>query len=212
MKFYYFPVSGYSLKVMMALAEKEIPHEKCIVNPMDPESYKELLEVYPIGKIPYLETDDGQKIPESSIIIEYLDQTHNLGLFPKDPVDCRKARFFDRMCDLYLHNQVGTVFFNGLKPESEQDKDAVKEAKRLLDICYKDLNDHLSGKDFLVGNQFTIADISLFTGLYHAAHAYPFDKYENIKYFHQRIMERPASQKVMEEATPVMEEMMKSLG
>lgn len=211
MKLYYNPLSGYSIKALLAFAEKDIGFEKNIVNLMDPEAAKKYREFYPIGKVPLLVLDDGHKIPESSIIAEYLDQKHDLGLFPKDPDLCRQARFQDRVCDLYIHNQIGQIFFDGLKPKEKQNPEACENAKKLLDFKYQKLDAHLKDNDFLVGNQYSIADLSLFAALFHAPATYPFEQHKNLPYFCQRIMERPATQKIMIEIEPAKKAFLESM-
>jgi glutathione S-transferase len=73
MKLYYHPISTYSQKALIALYEKELDFEPEIVSLMNPEARQKYHEVYPMGKIPCLQLEDGHIIPEASIIIEYLD-------------------------------------------------------------------------------------------------------------------------------------------
>ena len=120
MKLYYHPLSGYSQKTIVAFYEKGLEFEGEIVELMDPESKGAYMQdVYPIGKVPFLIADDGRQIPESSIIIEYLENTYDSGtlLIPDDKHLARQVRFHDRMTDLYIQNQLGTIFFDTLKPE-----------------------------------------------------------------------------------------------
>ena len=73
MKLYYNPISTYSQKVLIALYEKGLDFEPEIVNLMDADARARYRDVNPLGKIPCLQLDDGHIIPESSIIIEYID-------------------------------------------------------------------------------------------------------------------------------------------
>ena len=73
MKPYFNPISTYSQKVLIVLYEKGIEFEPSIINLMDEDARQKYREIYPMGKIPCLQLDDGHIIPESSIIIEYLD-------------------------------------------------------------------------------------------------------------------------------------------
>src|SRR5437660_761314 len=82
--------------------------------PAAPEAYKKL---NPLGKLPLLVLDDGYRIPESSIILEWAD-THIQGgtrLIPADADLARRTRFHDRLADLYLNNPLLTVFFDSRK-------------------------------------------------------------------------------------------------
>ena len=93
MKLYYHPLSPNSHKALLGLYEKGIPFQREVVNILDPaalEAYR--TEVNPLGKIPFLVTDAGQRIPESTIILEHLErQFPEPSLVPKDPEDALRA-------------------------------------------------------------------------------------------------------------------------
>lgn len=209
MKLYYNPLSGYSMKVILALAEKDISFEKEVVNLFDASEKEKYKKLYPIGKIPLLELEDAYKIPESSIIIEWIDQNYNTGLIPTDKDKGRKARFYDRMNDLYIQNPVGTIFFDGLKPEDMRNPEAVKQAKEYLNVSFRQMDQHLSSKEWLVDN-YSIADISAFPGLFWAQKVYPYDNFKNITSYFNRLMERKPTQKLMAEVGPALDEWQKN--
>ncbi|MCK6590001.1 MAG: glutathione S-transferase family protein, partial [Polyangiaceae bacterium] len=73
MKLYYNPLSSYSQKVVIAFYEKNVQFTPEMINVMDPEARAEYTKVSPFGKIPLLVLDDGRKVIESTIIIEYLE-------------------------------------------------------------------------------------------------------------------------------------------
>ena len=75
MKLYYFPLSTYSQKVLIALHEKGAAFESEQVRLFDETERERYRKIYPLGRIPLLVLDDGHLIPESSIIVEYLDAT-----------------------------------------------------------------------------------------------------------------------------------------
>jgi len=101
-KLYYNPLSTYSQKTLIALYEKQVAFEPVIVNLMSPEGQAEYEKLYPIGKVPMLVLDDDYKIPESTIIIEYLEGHVQSGtrLIPEGTDAARQVRFMDRMSDL----------------------------------------------------------------------------------------------------------------
>ena len=80
MKLYYFPLSGYSQKTLVAMYEKNVnsSSSRSVVadvplrtRPRRPSSQK----VNRLGKVPFLYIDEGDwKVAESSIIIEYIDR------------------------------------------------------------------------------------------------------------------------------------------
>src|SRR5688572_18129698 len=100
MKLYYYPLSRYSQKVLLALYEKQVAFTPIVLYPGNPDERAELRKLTPLGKVPLLVLDDGWKIPESTIIIEYLD-AHAKGarLIPEDRDLARQTRFHDRIAD-----------------------------------------------------------------------------------------------------------------
>ena len=69
MKLYYFPLSTYLQKALMAFYEKDVSFSPQLVDLRDETKREEYRKIYPLGKIPLLIRDDGWTIPESTIII-----------------------------------------------------------------------------------------------------------------------------------------------
>ncbi|HEV7784082.1 MAG TPA: glutathione S-transferase family protein, partial [Thermoanaerobaculia bacterium] len=89
---HYFPLSSFSMKALIALYEAGTPFEPRLVNLGDADSRAALRALWPIGRIPVLiDTAQARTIPESSIIIEYLDR-HYPGQEPMLPADPDLAR------------------------------------------------------------------------------------------------------------------------
>ena len=214
MKLYYHPLSGYSQKVIVAFYEKGLSFDGSIVELMDPEAKAAYMkDVYPIGKVPLLVGDDGREIPESSIIIEYLENNFEDGtrLIPHDKHLARQVRFHDRMSDLYLQNQIGTIFFDSLKPADQQNPEAVQLARNTIDTVYGYLDKHLASGDWMVAHQFSMADCSLVPALNYARMTHPYEGRQNIEAYWDRLSERPSVKQVLDEAAPYMEAFMKSI-
>jgi glutathione S-transferase len=71
---HYHPLASYCWKVLVALYEYDLPFEPRLVNLGDPQSRAEFAALWPIAKMPVLEDRDrGRVLPETSIIIGYLD-------------------------------------------------------------------------------------------------------------------------------------------
>ena len=73
MKLYYNPASTYCMKTLLGFYEKGVEFEGNIVNLMDETERKEYIKKYPLGKVPCLFEDNGHMVPESSIIVEWLE-------------------------------------------------------------------------------------------------------------------------------------------
>ncbi len=138
MKLYYYPLSTYCQKVLIALYEKSVgftPELVSLMNDTERDAYR---KIYPLGKIPLLVLDDGHWVPESSIIVEYLDTHFTDGpkLIPDELDLSRQVRFKDRMYDLYLNDSVATLVFESWKPESERNQELIERSQFRIGVMY----------------------------------------------------------------------------
>lgn len=202
MKFYYHPLSTYCQKVLIALYEKGLEFEPEIVNLMDEEARAKYREVYPIGKIPCLVLDDGHMIPESSIIIEYLDTLAKPKLIKGDADETRKIRFKDRVFDFYLNDAVSTLIMQSMKPESGQDKERIERARFHLDTMYKLMENEFGKQPYANGEEFLLSDCAAAPALFYAEQVAPFSAHKNIAAYWERLKSRQSIKRTHEEATP----------
>jgi glutathione S-transferase len=204
MKLYYHPLSTYSQKTVMAFHEKEVAFTPEIADILSPEGREAYKQVYPLGKVPLLVLDDGWLIPESSIIVEYLDSHHSSGtrLIPEEKALARRARFHDRQFDLYVNDPMTTVFFDSRKPPEKREPERVAQAKGRLDVMYSYLDKHFAKNTWALGDAFSIADCAAAPPLGYLRQFYPFEKHTNLKSYFGRLAERPSYAKVMAEAAP----------
>ncbi|MGH7003366.1 MAG: glutathione S-transferase family protein [Alphaproteobacteria bacterium] len=109
---YHHNISVCAQKVRIALAEKDIPHERRHVNLMKAEQVTpEFLKINPKGVVPAL-VHDGNSVVESTVIMEYLDD-----VFPERPLrpaSClsrARMRVWAQVPDAALHAACGTVTY-----------------------------------------------------------------------------------------------------
>lgn len=204
MKLYYTPISTYSQKALIAFYEKGIEFDRELVNVTDAEARAKYRDVYPIGKIPLLKPTEDHMLPESNIIIEYLEDNFDQGtkLIPDDAEAARKTRFMDRMNDLYLNNPVVTLLFADNRRDGE-----IEDAKRYLDCTYRHMDSALANNTWMMGEDFTMVDCSAIPPLYYAKKVYPFIDYPNIVAYFERAQQRPSYQRVLNEALPILKQM-----
>ena len=214
MELYYIPVSTYSQKALIAFHEKGVEFESKHVDLMSPEGIAAYREIYPIGKVPLFKPEPDYMVPESSIIIEYLED-HFPGqgtqLIPSDRHEARRTRFMDRMNDLYLMNNTGLLFWQNMKPEAARDQERIEEAKRQLGTCLGYLEKNLADKTWMMGDNFTMADCSALPALWLARISHPYDDFTNVKAYFERGSQRPAVKRVFDDAQPMLEQFMQSL-
>ncbi|AIY41645.1 Glutathione S-transferase family protein [Collimonas arenae] len=208
MKLYYNPLSTYSQKTLIALYEKGVAFEPEVVSLMSPEGKAAYAKIYPIGKLPLLKPSDDHMIPESTIIIEYLEGHHASGtqLIPNDVDAARQVRFIDRMSDLYLGNPAGTLLFErfGFQKYSEEE---LAKASNYLRITYEHFDKRLANQDWLCG-EFSMADCAAIPPLFYCQVVAPFAAYPNIVRYYERARLRPSYARVMEEFVPIWEGML----
>ncbi len=199
MKLYYSILSPYSQKVLIALEETRTPYEGVQVSLGDANARAEFLKINRLGKVPFL-VDEARdwKVPESSIIIEYLDQHHPgaVQLVPKDPELSRQARFFDRLFDQYITDQALKLFFDSRRPEDKKDPMGVEQAQKRLDLTYALFDDLFAKKKWVLGDTFTIGDVAAAPGLWLASRFRPFDAHKNLVAYFGRLNERESVQRV----------------
>src|SRR3954454_15101124 len=136
---YYHPLSSFCWKALIALYENDIPFTPKLVNLGDADERAMFLKLWPVGKFPVLRDEArGRTIPESSIIIEYLDQHHPgaTRFIPDDADLALQTRLRDRFLDLYLHIPTQTIVFDRLRPADARDVLGVAEARARLRTSY----------------------------------------------------------------------------
>ncbi|MCO7226389.1 glutathione S-transferase family protein [Pleionea sp. CnH1-48] len=207
MELYYAPFSTYSQKVLLALYEKELEFKRNVIMLLDKAVQKEFAQVYPLGKIPLLKKEDGSYLPESTSIVEYLEVQHGSQLIPKDLESAALVRSIDRKMDLYLNNPTVTLLFASMKPEEEQDKEALAKAQKHIDYSYSEMSQLLADHQWLAGDDFTMADCAAIPTLFYAQQLYPFNDYPQIVDYYERAKQRSSYQHVLEEALPMLEKL-----
>jgi glutathione S-transferase len=165
------PVSPFTRKVMVALAEKGIAYEHDPVVPAiaPPEFKRVSKQVSPLGRIPAYQDDDFS-LADSSAIIAYLERVKpSPALYPSDARDYARALWFEEYGDGGLAPIIGAkiffqritrpAFFKQPTDEAVVSTAINEELPPLLDY----LEAQLGSGDWLVGRSFSIADIGVAT-------------------------------------------------
>jgi len=215
MKLYHHPVSSYSQKALMAFYEKGIDFEPAVVNLMTPEGRAEYAKLNPLEKIPFLKDEARDwAVPESTIIIEYLEDTfpdQGTRLIPTDKTLARQTRFLDRMFDLYLNDQVQKILFDSRRPEAQRDALGVETAKKRLHAFYSLMDKDMGKRTWAIGDDFSMADCAAASPLFYAKKVFPYDDHPNIVAYAKRLHERPSYNGILEQALPILEKLAANL-
>jgi len=203
---YFHPLSSFCMKVLMALYENGTPFEPHIVDFGNEESNAAFKKLWPVRKIPVLRDEGkGRTVPESSIIIEYLDQHYpgTARLIPADAETARQMRFRDRFFDLYLNVPMQKVVTERLRPPGQNDAYGVQQAKELLRTSLDMIEREMAAKAWAMGGAFTMADCAAAPPLFYANRVLPFaSTHKNAARYLGRLTERRSFARALTEAEP----------
>jgi glutathione S-transferase len=157
-----FAVSNYYNKVKMALLEKEVAFAEKLVRPSQDEA---LLGDSPMGKVPYLETDQGS-LCESEVIMAYLEDAYPAKpLLPKDAYARAKQRelvsYIELHMELEARQMYGEVFFKGARVDDVQRAKVEKNLKKSI-AAFKRI---AKFAPYVGGSEFGAADCSAYVSL-----------------------------------------------
>ncbi|WP_447752031.1 glutathione binding-like protein [Pseudomonas nicosulfuronedens] len=195
------------VKVSIMLEELGLPYEPHLVSfERNDQMSAEFLSLNPNNKIPAIldpNGPDGKPLAlfESGAILVYLADKTNSLIAPG-----ASGRYETLQWLMFQMGGIGPMFgqigfFNKFAGKDYEDKRPlqryVDEAKRLLAV----LDRHLQGRDWIMGERYTIADIATFPwirnliGFYEAGELVGFDNFQNVKRVLERFLARPAVQR-----------------
>ena len=203
---YYHPLSSFCWKALIALYETDTPFTAQMVNLGDEAERAALLKLWPVGKFPVLRDEArDQTIPETSILIEYLDQHYpgRTRFIPADPDAARQTRLRDRFYDLYVHLPMQKIVGDRLRPETGRDPHGVEEARARLRSSYDMIDRQMAGGGWAMGEAFGLADCAALPALFYGNAVEPFgEKHNNTAAYLDRLKARPSVARVLAEAEP----------
>ncbi len=172
---YSHPLASYCWKAIIALYENGTPFETRMVNLGDPAAKAEFMGLWPTAKMPLLD-DNGTIVPETSIIIEYIDQKYpgKTRLFPSAQENRLEARLWDRIFYCYVMDPMQRFIAQQIRSEDERDARTLSEASADLTRAYDLIETKLGGRAWAAGDAFTIADCAAAPALFYASTIVPF--------------------------------------
>jgi glutathione S-transferase len=161
MKLYTHPFSTFARRVDIALREKGLEAERIVVDMGKREQRSEAyLALHPYGRVPTL-VDGDFVLPESAVILEYLEATHpEPSLLPAGAQARAQVSLHMKLCDLELGvPSYAIVFSKRFLPRERWRLDEMEQAKKPLARHLSILGKALEGKQYLVAEQFTLAEV-----------------------------------------------------
>lgn len=208
MKLYSGPLSLFTAKVRIALAEKDIPYELVSVPFSRKDGYSpmlpEMLAINPKGQVPVL-IDGDVSVYDSTLILEYLEERYpEPPLYPRDlkgRVRCRQLEAAsDEIFFPHVFELITEVFYKA--DPAARDGARIEKAKAAIAAEYERLDRELAGGEFLC-DRFTIADIAYFLTMMFAISlgAPPSAATPNVAAWSARMAARPSVGREIEQMT-----------
>jgi glutathione S-transferase len=153
------PLSPYTRKVRVVLAEKRIECELEIVDvaPVDNPVNRH----NPLGKIPTLLLDDGTALYDSRVIVEFLDNVSPFSrLIPDDNRDRVQVRRWEALADGVLDAGL-LVRYESLREKHEQSKAWADKQLARMQRGMAQMAAELNGRGWCHGDRYSLADIAV---------------------------------------------------
>jgi len=177
-KLYCFGESGNAYKAALALQLSGLEWEPVFVDFFKGEtrSAEYRADINEMGEVPVM-VDGSVKLSQSGVIQDYVGE--KTGKFNGTTNDERREILRWVLWDNHKLSSVAglTRFLINFLPKDKQPKEVIAFQQGRLRGVYKLLNDHLEGRDWIVGNDITNADLSCCGYLYYPE-PYGFDRAE----------------------------------
>ena len=154
-------VSGNCYKVRLLLAHLGLEYERREMDVVDRSNRREVLgDLNPALRVPTLVLDDGRPLAESNAILAYFaDGTPYLPEDRYERAQVLQWLFFEQ----YSHEpSIAVVRFWVAYSGAPPPEDQIEAKRRTGYVALDAMEGHLSDRAFLVGERYTIADISLY--------------------------------------------------
>jgi glutathione S-transferase len=199
---YYHPLSSYCHKALVALYELGTPFDARVID-LDSDGDRALLgEHWPLCRFPVIhDSRRGRSVPESSTIIEYLDQ-HYPGpkrLIPADAERALDVRLWDRVFDNYVHTPMQQIVANRFM-QTHSDMSAQRS---LLHQTYRVIDTQLGSSAWVAGDDFSLADCAAAPALFYASTLEPLpSELRNLCTYFERLVQHESVRRTLEQARP----------
>ena len=182
--------NGY--KIRLLLNQLDRPYRTQIVSIFEGQGQQpEYLEINPTGAVPAIRLEDGRVLAESNAILFHLAEGSRY--LPADSFQRAKILQWMSFEADYIQATAGSLRYWTLTDKLARRPAAMVEAKRQGALkALAALDRELTQRPFIVGNDYTIADISLFAYTHVARDAdLPLDDYRSVIAWIDRVRNQP---------------------
>jgi glutathione S-transferase len=184
-------VSGNCYKVRLLLAQLGLPYERVELDVVDRSNRGDVLGgLNPALRVPTLVLDDGRPLGESNAIMWFLaDGTAFLPTDPFERAQVLQWQFFEQ----YDHEpNIAVARFWLTKRPGEADPERLAGWHAGGYRALEAMERHLDGRDFLVGERYSLADIALYAYTHVAGEGgFELERYPAIRVWLARVAAQP---------------------
>jgi glutathione S-transferase len=160
-RLYDYPASPNCYKVRLALAELGIEYERVHVDIFGGDTLtEEYGQINPARNTPVLELDDGERLMESNAILLYLAE--GTELMPEDKVERAQVHRWMFYEQARIVPSIGWLRVQCARTGTDPKDDSVRAQRRDCVAAAALVEQHLTDREFVVGDRFTVADLCLY--------------------------------------------------
>ena len=191
----YHAVGTRSLRVIWTCEELKIPYQvETIPFTTEYRASQEWRKMNPVGKVPVLKDDDFIMFESGAMVQYILDRHGNSQLQPKPGTP--EHGLYLQWCwfaESTFARPIGEIVNHRRVFEEHQQSDAaINEMKDRASLCVKALDEAIEGREFLVGNEFTAADIMMGYSMFIFDKYVSSDHHNNAHDYWNRLQKREA--------------------
>jgi glutathione S-transferase len=150
--------SPYVRKVRIALVEKKIEYQLLEMSPWAPDN--PVHEWSPLGKLPVLVLDDGTRLFDSRVIVEYLDTVSPVSRLIPAPSRQRIAvKRWEALAD-GVSDAASTIVLERRRPARQQSREWIARQEQKMIAGIAELAAELADKAWCNGEGYSLADIA----------------------------------------------------
>lgn len=167
----------YAARARITLAEKGIAYDAVEIDLDDRPAW--IYEKNELGRVPVWEEDEGLLLPESVVIMEYLEERYpEPALWPADPAERALARLWVERFD----RRLGDAYYTARRGDGREE----------LDARLGDLDRALEAQPWLSGPEYGLADIAYVPWILRAFERFGLDLAPSLGDWLERCSARPA--------------------
>ena len=159
MKLYASAASSFARKIRVMLLEKSIEHQLELVNLWEPNK---LHQVNPLGKVPALQLEDGRVLTSSPLLADFIDYRYpSPRLIPEDFEARTEVRRWEALADGSMDAVSATLYEVRFHDEARRSEAWMDRQRNKFERGFTTLEAMLGGRRWCVGDEMTLADISI---------------------------------------------------